>query len=110
MQFDLASLRALYKSKEATPSDVVAEVYDRIAASSEPVWISTMPREKALAKARKLEQSPMADVLPLYGAPFAVKDNIDLACLPTTAGCPAYAYSPARSATLVQQLVDAGAI
>ena len=49
-------------------------------------------------------------VRPLYGVPFAIKDNIDLAGLPTTAACPAYAYAPARSATVVQALVDAGAI
>jgi allophanate hydrolase len=110
MQLDLASLRSLYKSGQATPSDVVASVYDAIAANPDPIFISLMPREKALAKARKLEQSPMADVRPLYGVPFAIKDNIDVACLPTTAGCPAYAYTPARSATVVQQLVDAGAI
>ena len=110
MELDLVSLRALYKSAKAKPSDVVAAVYDRIAASDAPIWISTLPREKALAKARKLENSPLADALPLYGVPFAVKDNIDVACLPTTAACPAYAYSPARSATVVQSLVEAGAI
>ncbi len=69
-----------------------------------------MPREKALARARKLERDPLAPARPLYGVPFAVKDNIDLAGLPTTAGCPAYAYSPGRSASVVQALVDAGAI
>src|SRR6185503_751036 len=111
MQLDLASLRSLYRTGAATPSDVVASVYDRIAARPDSrVWISLLPREKALAKARKLEQSPMADARPLYGVPFAVKDNIDLASIPTTAGCPAYAYSPARSAAVVQSLVDAGAI
>ncbi|MFM2404869.1 MAG: hypothetical protein RL223_2749, partial [Pseudomonadota bacterium] len=47
---------------------------------------------------------------PLYGIPFAVKDNIDLAGAPTTAGCPAYAYTPAASAFVVQRLVEAGAI
>ena len=76
----------------------------------EPVWISVVPREKALLRARRLERDPVGPVRPLYGVPFAVKDNIDLAGLPTTAGCPAYAYSPARSATVVQALVDAGAI
>jgi allophanate hydrolase len=111
MQLDLASLRSLYRTGAATPSDVVASVYDRIAARPDSrVWISLLPREKALAKARKLEQSPMADARPLYGVPFAVKDNIDLANIPTTAGCPAYSYSPARSAAVVQSLVDAGAI
>lgn len=106
---DLASLRHLYKTAAATPADVVADLYDRIPPDS-PVWISLVPRDKALARARKLEQSPMADARPLYGVPFAIKDNIDLACLPTTAGCPAYAYSPGRSATVVQSLIDAGAI
>jgi allophanate hydrolase len=110
MQLDLATLRAVYKSAAARPSDVIAAVYDRIAASDAPVWITAVPREKALAKARKLEQSPLADALPLYGVPFAIKDNIDLAGVPTTAACPAYAYSPARSATVVQSLIEAGAI
>jgi allophanate hydrolase len=110
MQLDLESLKAMYKSSIATPSDVVAAVYDRIAASSDPVWISVVPREKALARARKLEQAELAAVRPLYGVPFAIKDNIDLAGLPTTAACPAYSYAPARSATVVQALVDAGAI
>ena len=48
--------------------------------------------------------------LPLYGVPFAIKDNIDLAGVPTTAACPAFAYMPQRSATVVQRLIDAGAI
>jgi len=46
----------------------------------------------------------------LYGVPFAIKDNIDLAGIPTTAACPEYAYTPANSATVVQKLIDAGAI
>src|SRR4051794_6013112 len=110
MQLDFDSLRALYKHGATTPSEVVAEVYDRIAANSDPIWISTVPREKALARARKLEQTPLAAARPLYGLPFAIKDNIDLACLPTTAGCPAYSYSPPRSASVVHALVEAGAI
>jgi allophanate hydrolase len=48
--------------------------------------------------------------LPLYGIPFAIKDNIDLAGIPTTAGCPEYAYTPSESAFVVQKLIDAGAI
>src|SRR2546425_2796448 len=50
------------------------------------------------------------DRLALYGVLFAVKDNIDVAGMPTTAGCPAYAYTPASSATVVRRLEDAGAI
>ena len=48
--------------------------------------------------------------LPLYGVPFAIKDNIDLAGVPTTAACPAFAYRPERSATVVEQLVALGAL
>ena len=48
--------------------------------------------------------------LPLYGIPFAIKDNIDLAGIPTTAACPAFAYTPQRSAHVVQRLIAAGAI
>ena len=48
--------------------------------------------------------------LPLVGVPFAVKDNIDVAGLPTTAACPAFAYHPARSAPVVERLIAAGAM
>ena len=66
----------------------------------EPVWISVVPREKALLRARaNWSAIRWRPVRPLYGVPFAIKDNIDLAGLPTTAACPAYAYAPARSAT-----------
>jgi allophanate hydrolase len=111
MTLDLASLRALYKSGDAKPSDVIAAIYDRIdAAPPAPVWVSLVPRQVALAHAHELENDAAAREKPLYGAPFAVKDNIDLAGLPTTAGCPAYAYWPERSATVVRALMDAGAI
>ena len=111
IKLDLGSLRELYKSGVATPADVIATLYDRLSAQPlEPVWISVVPREKALARARKLERDPVGPVRPLYGVPFAIKDNIDLAGLPTTAACPAYAYRPGHSATVVQSLVDAGAI
>ena len=111
MHLDLGSLRELYKSGGAKPSDVVATVYDKIAAGPlDPVWISIVPRDKALARARKLERDPLAAVRPLYGVPFAIKDNIDLAGLPTTAACPAFSYTPGHSATVVQTLIDAGAI
>ncbi|MEO8373570.1 MAG: allophanate hydrolase [Candidatus Solibacter sp.] len=111
IKLDLGSLRGLYKSGGATPSDVIATIYDRIGAQPlEPVWISVVPREKALSRARKLERDPVGPVRPLYGVPFAIKDNIDLAGLPTTAACPAYSFAPGRSAYVVQALVDAGAI
>ena len=55
-------------------------------------------------------RAPRRERLPLYGIPFAVKDNIDVAGLPTTAACPAFAYVPERSAHVVERLEQAGAI
>ena len=104
------ALRTLYGSGGSEPSDVIAEVYNRIARETQPVWISLVPRETALKRARELENDPAASTLPLYGIPFAIKDNIDFAGAPTTAGCPAYAYVPERSATVVERLLAAGAI
>ncbi len=100
---NLGALRELYRSREARPSEVVAEVYRRIHAGPiEPVWISLVPREIAIARARKLEADSLAAAKPLFGVPFAIKDNIDLAGVATTAGCPAYAYLPSGNATVVQ--------
>jgi allophanate hydrolase len=111
MKLDLGSLRAGYSARQTQPSDVIAAVYDLIAAGpTKPIWISLVPREQALARARALENDAAASTRALYGVPFAIKDNIDLAGLPTTAGCPAYAYRPERNATVVDRLIAAGAI
>jgi allophanate hydrolase len=108
---NLAALRARYASRQAKPTDTVAAIYHALAAQPlNPIWISLVPREIAMARAAALERDPLATAKPLYGVPFAIKDNIDLAGLPTTAGCPAYAYQPEANATVVQSLVDAGAI
>ncbi|QMV18383.1 allophanate hydrolase [Granulicella sp. 5B5] len=107
---DIHSLRNGYASGQLTPEAVVKQAYDRIETEGlHPVWISVVPRETALARARELATKPLAE-LPLYGIPFAVKDNIDVAGLPTTAACPAYAYTPEQSATVVERLEAAGAI
>ena len=106
MSLHLDALRARYRDEPTAPSEVVSAIYDRIERDGErPLWISLVPREAALQRARAIEAAA-----PLYGIPFAVKDNIDLAGLPTTAGCPSYAYSPSRNATVVQRLIAAGAI
>ncbi len=105
-------LKAAYSSGERTPADVVHEVYLRIAARGEDgVWIHLESEDKLLARAQELEaRRADADELPLYGIPFAVKDNIDVAGVPTTAACPEYAYTPEESAPCVALLLDAGAI
>jgi allophanate hydrolase len=75
------------------------------------VWISRFGADELLGTARRIDEA-VADgaALPLAGLTFAVKDNIDVAGLPTTAGCPAYAYRPASDAPAVRALVEAGAL
>ena len=94
-----------------SPVQAVERAYDLIEAEPlSPVWISVVPRSVALSQAKALEDSPAAQKLPLYGHLFAVKDNIDVEGMATTAGCPGYAYTPERSATVVTKLQAAGAI
>ncbi len=72
----------------------IGETYDRIRRHNDPaLFIALRPESEAKAIAERLEASGPADK-PLYGVPFVVKDNIDVAGLPTTAACPAFAYSP----------------
>ena len=78
--------------------------------ASNPIWISRVDAEARCARAPQNWPAIDPASLPLYGIPFAIKDNIDLAGLPTTAACPAFAHQPAVSATVVQKLLDAGAI
>ncbi|TCP60889.1 allophanate hydrolase [Rhodovulum bhavnagarense] len=105
----LAALRAAYGAG-ATPMDVVEEVIARRAALADPaVFITPTPDDALRAEARRLMQDGPAN-RPLFGIPFAVKDNIDVAGLPTTAACPAYAYLPAADAAVVARLRAAGAL
>ena len=94
--------------------DVARETLARIAAyeAIQPeVWISRFDDASLLDMAATVDARVAAgERLPLAGVPFAIKDNIDVAGLPTTAGCPAYSYDPAHSAPLVQRLIEAGAL
>ncbi len=110
---DITSLHTAYALGQSSPANTINETFDLIAQQGQrPVWITLVPREDALKKAQELEALDAAGraKLPLFGVPFAVKDNIDVAGLPTTAGCPKYAYTPAESATVVVRLEAAGAI
>ncbi len=108
-QLNLSSLHEAYDAGE-TPLSVLSRVYSRIEAGElNPVWISLVPREHVMARAEKVGQSDRAK-LPLYGVPFAVKDNMDVAGMETTAACPAFAYTAPETATVVRRLEEAGAI
>jgi allophanate hydrolase len=73
------------------------------------LWITRLPDAAVLERARALTGEGARE-RPLWGVPFAVKDNLDVAGLPTTAGCPGYAYVPTETAPAVQRLLDAGAV
>lgn len=111
--FSIRSLRAAYLGGSLTPQDAVAACQARIEMGGDnPVWIERVPRATLAARTAALAAlAPGARArLPLYGIPFAVKDNIDAEGLPTTAACPAFSYRPERSASVVRRLLDAGAI
>jgi allophanate hydrolase len=82
--------------------DVFPRIRDR---GDDGVWISTVDEADLLARAAAVPAG-----LPLSGLTFAVKDNIDVAGLPTTAACPDFAYLPSTTAPVVQRLLDAGAL
>jgi allophanate hydrolase len=107
---DLATLAAEYAAG-ARPSDVMAAALAALE-DGDPVWISRIEPAAVIARARALEACSPAErgAMPLFGVPFAVKDNIDVANVPTTAACPDFAYVPERSATVVERLEAAGAI
>jgi allophanate hydrolase len=112
LSLDLQCLLVAYAEQKITPDAVIAEVYRRIAArGSDRVWIALRPESEVRAEAVALSLRRAAgEVLPLYGVPFAVKDNLDVAGLTTTAACPAFSYMPVADAEVVRRLRAAGAI
>ncbi|MEJ2345855.1 MAG: allophanate hydrolase [Gammaproteobacteria bacterium] len=107
---DIGRLLAGYRARAFTPGEVMDLVLARIEQQPDRhAWITRLDRAHIDAYLAALADKSV-EQLPLYGIPFAIKDNIDLAGVPTTAACPDYAYTPARSAFVVQRLIDAGAI
>jgi len=99
-----------YRSRRFSPLEVIEQVLSTIAAAPDRrAWITLLPAEELRRRARALA-SLAPESLPLYGVPFAIKDNIDLADVPTTAGCRAYAYTPSTTAPVVARLIAAGAL
>jgi allophanate hydrolase len=106
----VAAIVAAHRAGTTTPAQTVARSYARIRDYNDPaVFISLRDEKDALAEADALTKKDAA-LLPLLGVPVAVKDNIDALGMPTTAACPAFAYSPAHDSTAVAKLRAAGAI
>ncbi|MGN8550693.1 allophanate hydrolase [Bradyrhizobium sp. 13971] len=103
----VAAIVAAHRAGTMTPARTVARSYQRIREHNDPaIFISLRDEKDALAEAGRLADP----TLPLYGVPVAVKDNIDVKGLPTTAACPAFSYLPAQDSTAVAKLRAAGAI
>jgi allophanate hydrolase len=108
LSFDISSLHAAY-AKGLTPAEMIEMVFARIAAVNDPgIFIHLPAREALLAATKAL--GPFDATKPLWGIPFGVKDNIDVAGMPSTAACPDYAYRPAQDASVVALLRAAGAL
>ncbi|MET3941488.1 allophanate hydrolase [Paenibacillus sp. PvP094] len=102
-------LQAQYGSGKLKPEQVIEEIIRRSREDEGMnIWITPPVLERIKPYLDRLQT--MDTSLPLWGVPFAIKDNIDLAGTPTTAGCPEYAYVPDRPAAVVERLLDAGAI
>src|SRR5437762_3245337 len=99
---DIPVLRAQYERGDITPREVLANVAQRIAQYNDPaLFIHLLPPAAVNAQLDQLEpRRREGATLPLYGLPFAIKDNINLAGHPTPAACPAYSFTPAQSATV----------
>ena len=106
----IAQLRNDYLNKNTTHREVIAAVKKRIAEHGDnPIFLYVLDDAELEPYLARLDAADPAS-LPLYGIPFAIKDNIDLAGVPTTAACPAFSYVPENSAFVVARLIDAGAV
>jgi allophanate hydrolase len=106
----VAEILDAYRRGAVKPEDIVARSFARIRAHNDPaIFIELREEADVVAEARTLARGGDR-TLPLYGIPVAIKDNIDVKGLPTTAACPAYSYRPNRDATCVARLREAGAI
>ena len=117
LDLGLNALQQQYLQGDLLPSACIASVLERIALIGRAeIWIARVPDDVLLAQARLLDalivrpDPSLLERMPLFGLPFAVKDNIDVAGMPTTVACPDFRYLPSESATVVGKLLAAGAI
>lgn len=103
-------LKISYAEQTLTPYEVIQEVIRRAETDYEMnIWISPPQLDQIVPLLKRLETLDPSHA-PLWGIPFAVKDNIDVANMPTTAGCPIFAYTPSEHSTVIKRLIEAGAI
>lgn len=106
----ISALREHYRRGDFTPAELMGQLRDRCAAHADRnIWIHLLSADEQAVYLAAL-QGKSLDALPLFGIPFAIKDNIDLAGVPTTAACAEYSYIPEKSAFVVERLLAAGAI
>jgi allophanate hydrolase len=106
----LNALRDAYKAGTSTPESVMNDIRERAQQYDDyNIWIHLLSESEQAQWLSALAEKDI-ESHPLWGIPFAIKDNIDLAGVPTTAACPEFAFTPTESAKVVQQLIHAGAI
>lgn len=117
VSLDIPTLTSMFQRQIVTPVRMVETIYKRIDAYSKQdpsVWIHLRSKSVVLEEAAALEQRygtvPPQELPVLYGVPFAVKDNFDVAGIPTTAACAEYTYTPSATAPTVTLLLNAGAL
>ncbi|EAQ66753.1 Amidase [Marinomonas sp. MED121] len=107
---NIIALKNAYKNNDITAKELIFSLRQQALEQAEyNAWI-TLLEETKLSEYLSYLEGKSVDELPLYGVPFAIKDNIDLAGTPTTAACPDFEYTPSKSAFVVEQLIKAGAI
>lgn len=106
----IKTLKAAYAHGALTPRQLIADLVKKIDAVDNPkIWIYRLSVEELERYLARLDDAD-PESLPLYGIPFAVKDNIDLAGVPTTAACEAFRFTATKSSPVVENLIQAGAI
>ena len=107
----LGALKAAYADGSLTPRQLILALHNQAAALNPEfnLFIHLLSLAELEPYLAALDGKTPAE-LPLFGVPFAIKDNIDLAGIQTTAACPAFAYVPEQSATIVSQLIALGAV
>ena len=109
MNLTIEALHRQYEKGTLTPRQLMETLRDGCGQADPAIWVHRLTEAELAPYLDRLDTADMAE-LPLYGIPFAIKDNIDLAGIPTTAACPEYSYTPQVSAFVVDQLIAAGAV